>query len=82
MFELNGRLARLEVDGDSRALFGALAVNPEAASRFLGTIAGTVPVEDFWHDRNLRRVVLGGVARRAGRRLRSSAGRLVPGTGG
>jgi len=78
MFELNARLAHLEVDDDSRALFGALAVNQRAADRFLGTIAGTVPVEAFWDPSHLRRVVIGGAARRAGRRVRATVGRLRP----
>ncbi|MFB6130762.1 MAG: NAD(P)/FAD-dependent oxidoreductase [Salinigranum sp.] len=76
MFELNARLARLAVDDESRTLFRAFGSSRRNADRFLGTIAGTVPVEDFWDRSNLRRLVLRSAASRVGRRVRSAVGRL------
>jgi len=72
MFELQAELAQLDVDSETRALFRALGESPTKGDRFLGTIAGTVPVREFWNRRNLRRVILAGTGRRVGRRVRST----------
>jgi len=69
MFELNARLAQLEVDGATRTLFGALAASRRNADRFLGTIGGTVPVAEFWDESNLRRMVLRTKAKQVGQRV-------------
>jgi hypothetical protein len=43
-------------------LFAALRDNQEQSGRFLGTIAGTVPIPEFFSPENMRRVT-GAVAR-------------------
>ncbi len=40
----------------TRRLLAALRVNPEQKDRFLGTIAGTVPVTEFFSPENVRRI--------------------------
>src|SRR5579862_1034016 len=42
---------------DQQALFGALRADAEATSRFFGTIAGTVPVTEFFAPESIARVV-------------------------
>jgi hypothetical protein len=37
-------------------LIAALRHNPEQADRFIGTIAGTVPIVDFFAPENLARI--------------------------
>ena len=51
-------LAKLEPPTpEMQALFFALKDNPEQSGRFIGTIAGTVPIPEFFAPENLQRVV-------------------------
>ena len=38
------------------ALFGALFENQAVTDRFLGTIAGTVPIQEFYSPENIQRI--------------------------
>jgi hypothetical protein len=40
------------------SLFAALRDNDEESGRFLGTIAGTVPIPEFYSPENMRRVTV------------------------
>jgi 2-polyprenyl-6-methoxyphenol hydroxylase-like FAD-dependent oxidoreductase len=58
MYELTCRLARLEPPDEVMAqLLSALAGNPADTSRFLGIIAGSVPVTDFMDPANVNRIL-------------------------
>ena len=58
LYELTYEFASLAPPSpEQQALFGALRSDPEAASRFFGTIAGTVPVADFFAPENIGRIV-------------------------
>jgi 2-polyprenyl-6-methoxyphenol hydroxylase-like FAD-dependent oxidoreductase len=46
---------------EAEALYGALIENQAETDRFLGTLAGTVPIQDFFSPDNLQRV-MGAVA--------------------
>jgi 2-polyprenyl-6-methoxyphenol hydroxylase-like FAD-dependent oxidoreductase len=62
MYEFTYKLAKMEPPTPEEAqLFGALRENPAEAERFLSTIAGTVPVAEFFADANVGRI-LGGTA--------------------
>jgi flavin-dependent dehydrogenase len=51
-------LARLEPPPeDMQRLFGALRGNPVETGRFFGTIAGTVPIPEFFAPDNVRRIL-------------------------
>lgn len=54
LYELTYELAGLAPPSpEQQALFGALRGSPEQANRFFGTIAGTVPVPDFYSEENV-----------------------------
>jgi len=57
MYELTCRLASLEVSPTEWQLFSALRENQVDTDRFFGTIAGTVPIPDFFAPENLRRIL-------------------------
>ena len=40
-------------------LFGALRYNQAETDRFFGTIAGTVPVQEFFAPENVERIIAG-----------------------
>ena len=62
MFEHTCRLARLEPPPPEMiGLLEALRDNPGEAGRFLGTVAGTVPIQEFFSPENIGRIV-GGAA--------------------
>jgi 2-polyprenyl-6-methoxyphenol hydroxylase-like FAD-dependent oxidoreductase len=63
MYQLTCDLAKLEPPPpDMQNLFAALRDNQEQSGRFLGTIAGTVPIPEFFSPENMRRVT-GAMAR-------------------
>ena len=47
---------------EMQQLFGALRGNPEHTSQFMGTIAGTVPIPEFFAPANLGRIMSGSSA--------------------
>jgi hypothetical protein len=52
MYEFTHRLAALEPPPpEMQALFGALRDDEEQAGRFLGTVAGTLAIEEFFAPR-------------------------------
>jgi flavin-dependent dehydrogenase len=62
LYDFTYQLAALEPPTpEMQALFGALRTNQHEADRFFGTIAGTVPVGEFFAPENLARI-LGGEA--------------------
>ena len=64
MYEHTYQLAALEPPtAELQALFEALRGNQEQTDRFLGTIAGTTAIAEFFSDENLKRT-LGGVPSR------------------
>jgi flavin-dependent dehydrogenase len=64
MYEHTYQLAALEPPpAEMQALFEALRGNQDQTDRFLGTIAGTTAVAEFFSDENLKRT-LGGVPSR------------------
>jgi len=63
MYELTCQLAMLQPPPpEMQQLFAALQGNQEQSGRFLGTIAGTVPIPDFYAPENLDRIIGGAVA--------------------
>ena len=57
MYQLTCDLAKLQPPPPQmQSLFGALRDNEEESGRFLGTIAGTVPIPQFYSEENMRRV--------------------------
>lgn len=57
IYELTHQFARLEPPTpEMQALFAGLRSDPEQASRFFGTIAGTVPIADFFAAENLAHI--------------------------
>ena len=57
MYELTADLARLAPPPpEMQALLGALPANPAETRRFLGVMAGTVAVDDFFSPANLARI--------------------------
>ena len=63
MYQLTCDLAKLQPPPpEMQSLFAALRDNEEQSGRFLGTIAGTVPIPEFFSPENMRRVT-GAVAR-------------------
>jgi flavin-dependent dehydrogenase len=58
LYEFTYELAALAAPSpEQQALFGALRSSPEDTNRFFGTIAGTVPVPEFFAPENLGRIV-------------------------
>lgn len=58
MYRLTCDLAKLEPPPpEMQALFGALRHNPDDADRFMGTIAGTVPIPEFFGAENVGRIL-------------------------
>jgi hypothetical protein len=58
IYEFTHQLAALAPPPpEMQALFGALRTNPEQANRFFGTLAGTVPLPEFFAPDNLARIV-------------------------
>jgi flavin-dependent dehydrogenase len=58
MFEHTCRLARLESPPpEMMSLLEALRGNPSETGRFLGTVAGTVPLQDFFSPENVGRIL-------------------------
>jgi flavin-dependent dehydrogenase len=66
MYEQNTRLAMLEPPpAEMVGLLEALRDDPAEAGRFLGTVAGTVPVQDFFSPDNVGRIINASSLRRA-----------------
>jgi hypothetical protein len=60
MYELNSQFASLEPPPpEMQQLFGALCGNQAETNRFLGTLAGTVPIPEFFSPQNIERIVTG-----------------------
>jgi 2-polyprenyl-6-methoxyphenol hydroxylase-like FAD-dependent oxidoreductase len=58
LYEMTADLARLEPPPpEMAALMAALQGDEEESGRFLGTIAGTVPIADFYAPENLARIL-------------------------
>jgi 2-polyprenyl-6-methoxyphenol hydroxylase-like FAD-dependent oxidoreductase len=58
MYELTCELARLQPPAPERQqLLAALCGNQEATNRFLGTVAGTVPIPEFFAPANVQRIL-------------------------
>lgn len=58
IYEMTCQLATLEPPPpEMEMVFRALANNPRESNRFFGTLAGTVPMGDFFAPENLRRIV-------------------------
>jgi 2-polyprenyl-6-methoxyphenol hydroxylase-like FAD-dependent oxidoreductase len=58
IYEFTDQLAALEPPPpEMEALFAALRDDEEQAGRFLGTVAGTVPIADFYSPANIGRIV-------------------------
>jgi hypothetical protein len=57
LYELTGQFATLQPPPpEMQQLIAALRHNPEQADRFIGTIAGTVPIPEFFAPENLARI--------------------------
>ena len=57
MYQLTCDLAKLQPPPpEMQSLFAALRDNEEQSGRFLGTIAGTVPIPEFFSPENMRRI--------------------------
>jgi len=57
MYQLTCDLAKLQPPRpEMQSLFAALRDNESESGRFLGTIAGTVPIPDFFSPENMRRI--------------------------
>jgi 2-polyprenyl-6-methoxyphenol hydroxylase-like FAD-dependent oxidoreductase len=58
IYELTCQFASLQPPPpEMQQLLGALRYNPEQAGRFLGTVAGSVPVAEFYAPENLARIM-------------------------
>jgi flavin-dependent dehydrogenase len=58
MYELTSQFAALQPPPpEMQHLIAALHGNPEQAARFLGTVAGTVPIPEIFDPENLARIV-------------------------
>ena len=58
MFEYTCQLAELSAPPpEMQMLFAALRGNEKEIARFFGTVAGTVPVQDFYSPENISRIV-------------------------
>jgi hypothetical protein len=57
IYNMTCDMARLEPPpAEMIALFTALEGDQEETNRFMGTIAGTVPVPEFFAEENIRRI--------------------------
>jgi 2-polyprenyl-6-methoxyphenol hydroxylase-like FAD-dependent oxidoreductase len=57
LYELTGQFATLQPPPpEMQQLIAALRHDPEQADRFIGTIAGTVPISEFFAPENLARI--------------------------
>jgi len=57
LYELTAQFASLQPPPpEMQRLIAALRHNPAQADRFIGTIAGTVPVAEFFAPENLARI--------------------------
>jgi hypothetical protein len=64
MYDLTCEFASLKPpSSEMLALYQALRFNQPEADRFFGTIAGTVPIPEYYAPENLRRIVGGATAR-------------------
>lgn len=75
-YDLTLDVAAMRPPGDAqRRLFAAIAADPQAASRFLGTISETLPVKEFFSPGSLIKLVgaRGFVALARARRRQSPA---------
>lgn len=62
MYELNAELATLEPPPpEMQQLLAAIRDQPAEISRFLGTLAGTTPIPEFFSPENVQRLVTAGV---------------------
>jgi 2-polyprenyl-6-methoxyphenol hydroxylase-like FAD-dependent oxidoreductase len=58
LYELTAQFAALEPPpAEMQELLGALRHNQEQADRFIGTVAGTVPIAEFFAPENLGRIM-------------------------
>ena len=58
MFEHTCQLAKLEAPpAEMQKLLAALRGNQREIDRFLGTVAGTVPIQDFFSAENIGRII-------------------------
>jgi 2-polyprenyl-6-methoxyphenol hydroxylase-like FAD-dependent oxidoreductase len=58
LYELTGQFAALQPHPpEMQQLIAALRRDPEQADRFIGTIAGTVPIPEFFAPENLARII-------------------------
>ena len=58
MYQMTCDLAKLQPpQPDMQSLFAALRDNEEQSGRFLGTIAGTVPIPELFSPDNIGRVI-------------------------
>lgn len=58
MYDLSCDMAAYEPPPpEMQALFGALRDNPAERNRYFGTLAGTVPIAEYYAPENLRRIV-------------------------
>lgn len=58
VFEFNCQLAELAPPPpEMQALFSALRGNEKETANFFGTVAGTVPVQDFYSPENINRII-------------------------
>jgi 2-polyprenyl-6-methoxyphenol hydroxylase-like FAD-dependent oxidoreductase len=62
LYQMTGDLAKLAPPPpEMQGLFAALRGNEEQSGRFIGTIAGTVPIPEFFSQENMRQVTGAGV---------------------
>jgi 2-polyprenyl-6-methoxyphenol hydroxylase-like FAD-dependent oxidoreductase len=62
LYELTQQFASHDPPGvEMQQLFGALLHNQEQTNRFFGTIAGSVPIAEFYSAENMRRITEGAV---------------------
>jgi 2-polyprenyl-6-methoxyphenol hydroxylase-like FAD-dependent oxidoreductase len=60
MYDFNCNQASLEPPpAEMIALFGALRHNPAERNRFFGTLGNMVPIQEYYHPENLRRIIGG-----------------------
>lgn len=81
MYAWTLRLAELRADPRITLLLESLAARPAEADRFVGLLAGAVPVEQYFSARNLLRLTGAGLLTRANRVRRDSMSRLHPAAG-
>lgn len=57
IYDLTCNMATLEPPPDMLALYQALRANPAERNRFFGTLAGTVPIPEYYAPENIKRIV-------------------------